>query len=79
MSIKANLHKIDRLIRALVGIGCIYIGFIDQSMITNNFVSLIIGVFGVINIIAAAISNCPVYGLAGFSTCSADKNIDKNA
>ena len=79
MSIKPNLHNIDRLIRTVVGIGCIYIGFIDQSMITNNIVSILIGLFGIINLIAAAISYCPIYGFAGFSTCPADKNNDTNA
>ena len=67
--IKRNLHNLDRLARVIIGIGCIYVGFVDTSIISNSVVSMLVGAFGVINIIAAAISHCPVYNLAGLSTC----------
>lgn len=74
MSFKPNLSTTDRIIRTLVGIGCIYVGFIDQNIITNNIISILVGIFGIVNIVAAVISHCPVYGLAGFSTCAKDKD-----
>jgi len=67
---KRNLHNLDRLARVIIGIGCIYVGFVDTSIISNNVVSMLVGIFGVVNIFAAAISHCPVYNLVGLSTCS---------
>jgi hypothetical protein len=67
--IKRNLHNLDRLVRVIIGIGCIYVGFVDTSIISNHLISILVGIFGVINIVAAAIAHCPVYNLAGLSTC----------
>jgi len=67
--IKRNLHNLDRLVRVVIGIGCVYVGFVDTSIISNNVVSMLVGAFGVVNIIAAAFSHCPIYNLAGLSTC----------
>jgi len=68
--IKRNLHNLDRLVRVVIGVGCIYVGFFDTGFISNTVVSMLVGAFGVVNIIAAALSHCPVYNLAGLSTCS---------
>jgi len=68
MSFKRNLHTIDRVIRLLLGLFCVYIGFIDLSIIGNALASTLVGIFGLINLFAAAASYCPVYGLTGIST-----------
>jgi hypothetical protein len=72
MSFKRNLHPLDRVIRALLGLGCVYIGFIDQTIIGNTLASILVGIFGVINLFAALVSYCPIYGIAGISTCRGD-------
>jgi len=72
MSFKRNLHPLDRLIRALIGLVCVYIGFIDQSIIGNTLASILVGIFGVINLFAAAVSYCPIYGITGISTYRGD-------
>lgn len=56
MNIKPNLHNLDRLVRIIIGIACIYIGFVDSSFIVNPMVSILVGIFGIVNIFAAAIS-----------------------
>ena len=65
-----NLHTIDRVARTLIGAGCVYLGFVEQSLVGNELIAIFIGVFGVVNIGAAAMSHCPVYRLAGISTYS---------
>ncbi len=68
MAIKRNLHSIDILIRALTGVALVYIGFIDTTYVDNDVVRWLLGVFGIINLIAAGMRSCPIYALAGFST-----------
>ncbi len=68
MKKEPNLHKIDRIMRGIIGLGCIYIGFIDTSLITNRVVAILMGVFGIVNLWAFATHRCPVYTAAGFST-----------
>jgi hypothetical protein len=70
MKISRNLHTIDRVARIIVGMGCIYIGFIDTVMIYSDIISGIVGLFGVVNVGVAVFSHCPVYKLAGISTYS---------
>jgi len=68
MSFKRNLHPLDRIIRAIIGLVCVYIGFIDQSVIGNVLASILVGIFGLINLFAAAVSYCPIDGITGIST-----------
>lgn len=68
MGIKRNLHIIDILVRSLIGAALIYISFIDAEYISNDVARWLVGIFGVINIAAAAFRSCPIYALAGIST-----------
>ncbi len=75
--IKRNLNAIDRSIRTVVALNCIYFGFIDSSFIGDLFLARAIGVFGVINLIAAAIGSCPIYGAAGISSYKPKEVLNK--
>ncbi len=67
-----NMHTLDRYVRLTIGVTCIYIGFIDTSLIANRIVAALVGVFGVTNLWAFYTARCPVYAMTGFSTlCSA--------
>lgn len=68
MTFQRNLHNIDIAIRLILGIALIYIGFIDTSIVANGIIRILLGVFGIVNIIAALMRHCPVYKLAGLST-----------
>ena len=63
-----NMHAVDGVVRLLLGAACIYIGFFNQTIIYNNVLSILLGLFGLVNVVSAMLSYCPVYGLAGFST-----------
>jgi len=65
---KRNLHTIDRIARVLIGVTCVYVGFFNTSLIDNNIVNILVGIFGIVNIYAGFVSSCPVYSLVGFST-----------
>lgn len=68
MALKRNLHNIDIVVRIIIGIALIYVGFIDTSYIANNTIRILLGVFGAINIVAALMKSCPIYAIAGIST-----------
>ncbi len=72
-----NMHTIDRYVRLTIGITCIYIGFIDTSLIANRIVAALIGVFGMTNLWAFFTARCPVYTMAGFSTLRHDQPASK--
>ncbi|MGD8642368.1 MAG: DUF2892 domain-containing protein [Gammaproteobacteria bacterium] len=63
-----NMHPIDRSVRLIVGLICVYIGFIDISLISSRPLAIVVGLFGAINIWAFSTSRCPVYSVAHFST-----------
>jgi hypothetical protein len=68
MSIKRNLHAIDIIVRTLIGATLVYICFVDTNYIANDVVRWLLGIFGIINLLAAALRSCPIYALAGIST-----------
>ncbi len=68
MSIKRNLHNIDVMVRTLLGAALVYICFIETGYISNEVVRGLLGLFGIINLFAAALRSCPIYALAGIST-----------
>lgn len=65
---KRNLHIIDIIIRVLIGLSCVYIGFIDKGLIANQVAGILVGIFGIVNLIAASMRHCPIYALVGLST-----------
>lgn len=74
-----NMCSIDRILRLAVGIALLYIGFIDPGFlgIKSQLLSVLLGVFGLINIGSAFMGHCPVYKIAGLSSLGKqDKNSD---
>lgn len=70
MASTRNLHTIDRILRIVIGSVLVYIGFIDGTIITNELLSILLGLFGGVNIVAGIVATCPVYKIAGISTYS---------
>ena len=68
MKIKKNLSQLDQMLRVGLGAVCLYLGFFDNSYIESDVLSLLIGIFGIANIVFAAIGACPVYWLANINT-----------
>ena len=68
-----NIGVVDMVVRLLVGVLLLYIGFFDNPIITAGLSKKIIGVFGGIVTLSALIRNCPLYYLAGINTANTDK------
>ena len=65
---KKNMGQIDRLIRVVTGLVMMYFGFINQAVIGNLTINIIVGIFGIISIVFAYLSFCPIYTLGNVST-----------
>jgi hypothetical protein len=68
LKISPNLGHLDRLIRLLVGITLIYIGFIHPTLITDGLLSLLVGLFGLLNLVSSLLGWCLLYQLVQLST-----------
>ena len=69
MKVSKNLGTIDRVLRSGIALIMIYcIVFVIRDGVAATLLSLLLG----INLYAIIMSNCPLYGLVGFSTCSRD-------
>lgn len=72
-----NMHTIDRIVRLIIGIVCVYVGFVDMSLISSKPVSILVGIFGAVNLWAFLTTRCPVYSVAGFSTASKPREVSQ--
>jgi len=63
-----NMCMLDRVIRVFFSLACLYLGFVDLSIIGDPLLATLVGLFGAFNLLVIAIGICPVYHLAGIST-----------
>lgn len=70
---KANVGRLDQVIRIAISLVFIYIGFIDKNLIYDPLSSNIIGGFGVVFLMVGAIKFCPLYVITNINTCSKKK------
>ena len=70
--IRRNMGPLDQLLRAGIGLGLIWFGFFDDWFITDRVAGALLGAFGIVNLLFAPLAVCPVYLIAGISTCPAD-------
>ena len=68
MKINRNMHPIDQAVRILFGIALIYIGFFNEELISDALFRVLLGGFGVVNLISGIVATCPVYLMAGINT-----------
>lgn len=74
MKFKRNMNRLDQFFRVVLGTVLIYIGFINTELTNSNIINWILGLFGIVNIVVAIASHCPVYSLADISTCKPPKD-----
>lgn len=63
-----NVGRFDQILRIGIGAVLIWAGFVDTSLIGDRLIAALVGVFGLLNLIAALIRVCPVYTVAGIDT-----------
>ena len=64
-----NMGHLDQFLRFGISLVLIYSGFIDDSIVHDSLSRWIIGGIGVASLIVALLRFCPLYTLAGVSTC----------
>lgn len=74
---RTNIGRFDQFLRIGISAGLIYIGFINRTLIDDEFSSNIIGTLGVINLVIALIRFCPLYVVAGINTSDSSANSNK--
>ncbi|MDH4100949.1 MAG: DUF2892 domain-containing protein [Nitrospirota bacterium] len=68
LAFKKNMGSIDRVIRFLVGVILIAVGFFKQEVIGDTLYAILLGIFGIINLGSSFMSYCPFYHLADVDT-----------
>ncbi|QUX97321.1 DUF2892 domain-containing protein [Marinomonas sp. CT5] len=66
---KRNLHPLDRVIRGVIGIIFTGLALLNGDHIEEPILEASIGLFGVLNLISLFSGWCPIYHVAGISTC----------
>lgn len=77
MKIKLNMCKLDRGLRITGSVFLIYIGFFNTGITANSVINILLGSFGLLNLVSAIAGFCLVYHLANLSTHS-DNIPDQN-
>ncbi len=67
-----NVGRFDQILRLGIGAALVWVGFFDTTLIDDRVVAIIIGLFGLLNIVAALFRVCPFYTLAGINTNNQD-------
>ncbi len=61
---KGNENNVDRIIRVIVGLILIAVGFWAMG----GTAGIIVGIIGFVPLLTGILGYCPAYGLFGFST-----------
>lgn len=70
---KLNLCAADRIVRGTISIGLIVFSILWYEQVGDVFLLALIWIFAALNLISFAIGWCPVYHLAGITTCKPNK------
>ncbi|MCK5383911.1 MAG: DUF2892 domain-containing protein [Gammaproteobacteria bacterium] len=68
MRMNKNCSMLDQFLRIGTGLGLMYIGFVNTTLIGDPVIATFVGVFGAVNMLAGLSGFCPVYHLAGICT-----------
>lgn len=71
---KVNLCAIDRIARGAISIALVVYSIFWYEQVGDIFLLSLIWIFATLNLISFVIGWCPVYHLAGLTTCKSDKN-----
>lgn len=67
-----NIGRLDQILRIGIGLALMWVGFIDETLITDRLIATFVGLVGLLNLIAALFRVCPFYTLAGINTNNQD-------
>tara|TARA_R110000764_G_scaffold234242_1_gene327987 strand:+ start:9126 stop:9338 length:213 start_codon:yes stop_codon:yes gene_type:complete len=64
-----NLYPIDRIARGVIGIVIIGFLLLNNGYLQEPILEILLAIFGGLNLVSLISGWCPVYHLAGISTC----------
>tara|TARA_R110001606_G_scaffold81521_1_gene187475 strand:+ start:1002 stop:1211 length:210 start_codon:yes stop_codon:yes gene_type:complete len=64
-----NLHPIDRMARGVIGIVILGFLLLNNGYLQEPILEILLVAFGVLNLVSLISGWCPVYHLAGISSC----------
>ena len=70
MGINKNVGTADRVLRLGTSAMMIYFGFFNDELVADSLAAMLLGGFGIIILVTAVISMCPLYNIIGLNTCS---------
>lgn len=66
----ANVGTLDRIIRAALGLGLLYLAFLSGSpAFESSLLKYGAALVGVVMLVVSAIRICPLYSIVGIRTC----------
>ncbi|MBD5769515.1 YgaP family membrane protein [Marinomonas colpomeniae] len=68
-----NLHPLDRILRGIIGVSVIGFVLFNDGYLEEPVLEILLIIFGALNLISLISSWCPIYQIAGISTCKAKK------
>ncbi len=73
MAIQKNLSILDRSIRGAIGVAITGFALFNGDILQEPILEILLGLFGLLNLISLATGWCPVYHLANISTCKVNQ------
>lgn len=70
--LQPNVGRLDQILRIGIGLILVWVGFFDPGLIGGGLIAGLVGLFGLLNILAAVLRVCPFYNLAGINTNNSD-------
>lgn len=71
---KSNIGTLDMMMRIVAGLALLYIGFMDNTIISAGLPKTIIGIFAFVPLLTGLARYCPLYAIIGMSTCTKPTN-----
>jgi hypothetical protein len=68
MAVTPNMGTIDRTFRIVAGALLIYIGFVNEGLISSETLKYILGTIGALNVASSVAGVCPLYIFANINT-----------
>lgn len=74
MKLHRNMHPLDQLIRLIIGVVLVYIGFFNREVISDPILGALVGILGCLNLVSSFSAVCPLYLMANISSAGLFKS-----
>ena len=79
MGFGRNMGLADRVIRTGLSIALIYVGFVDQTWLSDPIARYLLGGAGCLMLVPTILAYCPIYHMIGIDTSTGEGSQDKLA